>query len=404
MDNLDNIKSLRDRAKHNLLDEILPFWLKYSPDIVNGGFFGRISFDGTGISDAPKSLVLNSRILWTFSASYRMFGISLFLETAERAFDYILTHFIKKDPVFEGGYWLLNSDGSVREAVGNMQTYGQSFLLYAFSEYAAVSNNPAAYQYAELMFNFIDERCRLGNVYTEKPNQNKKDKFMLSMNTHLHIIEAITNYFRQCKDKRAETTLVNLIELFLNTIYNKKTHHQNMFFSDDGIPLSDKISYGHDIEFSWLLTEAAEVLRENGTNPLQAALLYDRCVVCVSEVADSVYREGIDTKCGALFDEGTPNYEIIHQNKIWWIQAEAVVGFFNAWQLCGDNRYLDAARDVMDYIDRNISDREYGEWYSSGIDSSPKSKVGYKADEWKCPYHNSRMALEIISRINNLII
>ncbi|MHB1153001.1 MAG: AGE family epimerase/isomerase [Eubacteriales bacterium] len=404
MNNPDSIKCLLNRMHHNLLDEILPFWLKYSPDKVNGGFFGRISRDGTGITDAPKSLVLNARILWTFSASYHMFGNSLFLETADRAFDYIITHFIKNDPEFEGGYWLLNANGSVREAVGNMHTYGQSFLLYAFSEYAAITNNPKAYKYAELMFNFIEQYCRLGNVYTEKPNQNKTDKLMLSMNTHLHIIEAITNYFRICKDKRVEASLLNLIELFLNTIYNKKTHHQNMFFTADGIPISDKISYGHDIEFSWLLTEAVEVLRENSSENLQAALLYDRCVVCVLEIVDSVYREGLDSNCGALFDEGTPSGEILHQNKIWWIQAEAVVGFFNAWQICGDERYLNAACGVMDYIDRNILDTDYGEWYSTGVDSFPKAQTGYKADEWKCPYHNSRMALEVISRISNTIL
>lgn len=399
MNKYDKMTCLRDRMRHNLLDNILPFWLNYAPDRVNGGFYGRIRRDGTATTDAPKALVLNARILWTFSAVYRMSGDKIYLETAEYAFDYIISHFIDRSSGFNGGYWLLNADGCVREAEGNMHTYGQGFLLYAFSEYAAATGKPEAYNYAGLIFDFIENHCRDGNTYREAPYRGG----LLSMNTHLHIIEPVTNYFRICHNKRVEASLINLIEVFLDIIYNAGTHHQNMFFSADGTPHSNKISYGHDIEFSWLITEAAEVLREYAPDASQTASLYDRCLKCASEAAGSVYREGIDASCGALFDEGMPDGKILHPGKIWWVQAEAVVGFFNAWQISGDERYLDAACGVTDYIEQYIIDREYGEWYSSGIDSSPKAQFGNKADEWKCPYHNSRMAIEIISRVNRNI-
>lgn len=400
MKSSDKIIYLHDRAQKHLNEIILPFWLKYAPDKVNGGFFGRITRSGTGIADAPKSLVLNARILWTFSAAYRMAGYPCYREAADRAFDYIMNHFIKFDSDFQGGYWLLNTDGSIREKVGDMHTYGQGFLLYALSEYAAMTGNPDSRKYAGYIFEFIEKQCRSGNYYTEKPFQNKAVGLSLSMNTHLHIIEPVTNYLRICKDIRAESSLINLILIFLNTIYDNKTNHQIMFFSESGKPLSDKFSFGHDIELSWLLTEAAEVLCQNNPASPDNMQLQRRCRECAVKIADSVYREGTDESCGALYDEGLPDGKIPHKNKIWWVQAEAVVGFYNAWQINGNPSYLDAACDVMEYIDRCLVDHDYGEWFGTGLDTAPQSKNGYKADEWKCPYHNSRMALELLARIS----
>ncbi|MDD4773205.1 MAG: AGE family epimerase/isomerase [Eubacteriales bacterium] len=401
MNSGDKIKHLHDKVQHDLLSGILPFWLKYAPDDNNGGFYGRINRDGSGISEAPKALVLNARILWTFSASYRVFDCLSYIKAADRAFNYIVEYFLTKEPENNGGYWLLNADGSVREAVGNMHTYSQAFLLYALSEYAMAADNAHAYRYAGLMFYFIDKFCRLGNLYTETPYQNKPNGLKLSMNTHLHVLEAITNYYRICGDKQTETSLINIIILFLETVYNKNTRHQNMFFNAEGISQSNTVSYGHDIEFSWLLTEAAAVLRANSADISRFPSLYEDCAICAADVAESVLTEGLDENCGALADEAI-NGKAIHNRKIWWVQAEAVVGFLNAWQSCGEERYLDAAYGIFDYIDHNIIDHEYGEWYHSGLDFTPEAKNGFKADEWKCPYHNSRMALEVIGRLKHI--
>ncbi len=401
MNDIEAMRRLYDKILLNLTEGILPFWLKYAPDETNGGFYGHITRDGKGDVNAPKSLVLNARILWTFSNAYQMLGYSSYINAADRAYHYITTHFIKNDPSFKGGYWLLNADGSVREAIGNMHTYGQSFLLYAFSEYASVTQNTEAYYYARCMYEFIDQHCRSGDVYTELPYQNNAGQYELSMNTHLHIIEAVTCYYRLCKSKDIENRLVSLIELFINKIYNKDTHHLKIYFNSDGDALTDHISYGHDIEFSWLLTEAAEALQIYAINNSRVAESLERCRICSYEIADSVIKEGIDFKSGALYDEADLNGKILHQDKVWWIQAEAVVGFFNAWQICGESRFFDMVNKIYDYIDRYLIDHEFGEWYKCGLDLSPNAKNGYKADEWKCPYHNSRMALEIISRIKN---
>jgi mannobiose 2-epimerase len=386
---------------HCLFVNILPFWVNHAPDNINGGFFGRIAKDGTPDLYSPKSLVLNARILWTFSAVFRLFGEKIYREAADRAFDYIISHFIDERSCFNAGYWLLNADGSVREATGKMHTYGQGFLLYAFSEYAAATHKSEAYDYADRMFDYLQNHCRYGNKYSERPFDCKDDSKILSMNTHLHIIEPVTNYFRIHQNKTPEDSLINLIEIFLDVIYNEKTHHQKMYFLENGTPLSDKISYGHDIEFSWLLCEAADILLKHSSNKMYASSLYDRCIKCAADTAAAVYQQGIDKSCGALFDEGLPDGSILHKNKIWWVQAEAVVGFYNLWQICGDERYHDAAYDIFDYIDKYIVDHENGEWYSSGIDSAPDAKNKNKANEWKCPYHNSRMAIEIITRINS---
>jgi mannobiose 2-epimerase len=216
-----------------------------------------------------------------------------------------------------------------------------------------------------------------------------------SMNTHLHILEAYTNLLRVWRDPLLEAKQAELAELTMDRILDASTGHFKLFFDNQWNSLSDHVSFGHDIEGSWLLVEAANVLGD--------AKLIRRARKSALAMADAVYAQGLD-RDGSLFYEADGQGKLIDPNKHWWAQAEAVVGFYNAFQLSGEARFRVASRRAWDYIEAKVVDRVHGEWHAKltpgGVpltakEDSDATLIG----PWKCPYHNSRVCLEMIERL-----
>jgi mannobiose 2-epimerase len=401
--------------KKDLVGNILPFWLEKAVDRKNGGFYGEILRDGTVKESAPKGLILNARILWTFSAACRLFGSSDYRLAADRAFAYLVEHFLDREG--EGAHYLLRADGGPENSA--KFTYAHGFLLYAFSEYARATGSAEAADRAGEVFRFIETRCKLGEgKYAEfakgsvlppmPPPPPRKEgepapppfdfSKLLSMNNHLHIIEPITCYFRINHSREVEEALSALLEVFLDKIYNKNFGHFDLFFGEDWTPLSHTNSYGHDIEGSWLILEAAEVLRQYAADQGRAETLLARSRACAAHMAEAVLREGLDPQNGAVYDEGDREGHITRAKKVWWAQAEGIVGFYNAYQITGADKFLTAASRLWDYIEAHIIDREGGEWFGTGTDSPTDENSDFKVNPWKCPYHNARAAFEMIER------
>jgi len=395
------IDSFLKSAQNELEKDILPFWINYSKDNEYGGFIGRMSNDGTIAKDAPKGLVLNARILWTFSAAYRYKKNDEYLQMAKRSFDYIMQHFWDKD--FGGAYWLLDYRGKPID--DSKELYGQSFLIYGLSEYYLATEDNAALEKAKELFYLIEKYCHddanKGYFETFSRGWSAADRAKLAtgdprekktMNTHLHLLEAYTNLYRAWKDKKLKIRLNELIEIFQKHIINSETFHFKLFFDEKWHSTKDIVSFGHDIEGSWLLCEAAEVLdQQEQTSQVKEIAL---------KMAEAVYEQGLDNDGGLFYEaRGT---DIIDTNKEWWPQAETVVGFINAYQLSGRKHFLRAALDCWKFIEQYIVNKTHGEWFwRVSCDGTPDLQEP-KISEWKCPYHNSRVCLETIRRLKEI--
>lgn len=391
-------KDWLDKIEAELKDNILQFWLENTVDEENGGFYGFISRDSTVNPQADKGLVLNTRILWTFSTAFRLYGESRYLEMADRAYRYITRYFT--DPQHGGLYWMLDYKGAVK--LSKKQVYGQAFAIYAFSEYYRATGDEGALTQAVELFYVLERHSYdpVGKGYIEalardwsETNENSlSDKDLnakKSMNTHLHVLEAYTNLYRVWPEPALRDKLRELIAVMLRHIVDNESYHFKLFFDMEWNSQNSHISYGHDIEGSWLIHEAAEVLGE-------PELLQESINVAVA-MAEVTLREGVDED-GGLFNEAEPG-KLLDSDKDWWPQAEAVVGFYNAYQLSGASPYLEAARKSWHFIESNLVDKEYGEWiWSVKRDGSPSGNIE-KVSPWKCPYHNSRACFEMIERL-----
>jgi len=393
--------TLRERVEKELLGNILPFWLKHTPDNEHGGFYGQIKNDLSVDPSANKGLILNARILWTFSAAHKVYGDELYLKTARRAFEYLLENFWDRD--FGGMYWMVDCHGNPVET--KKRIYGQAFTLYALAEYASECAGDSPLQRAIALHRLIEpashDRANCGYYetyerdWTLAAEQRLSDVDMdetKSMNTHLHMLEAYTNLLRRWNDPLLRERLRELLRIFLDRIIHPDTHHFRMFFDKQWDDRSRWTSFGHDIEGSWLICEAAEVLGD-------PEILTEARNEAV-RMAQAVYEQALDSDGGLLY-EGKGN-EIIDGDKHWWPQAEAVVGFLNAYELSGRDYFLQASERTWAFIENCIVDHQFGEWHSKVSRDGTPSNDKHKVDAWKCPYHNSRCCFQVMKRLDKL--
>jgi mannobiose 2-epimerase len=394
------LKDFSRRAGDQLFGRILPFWCGPAVDHQQGGWMGWLSNDLKPDRSQPKGLIVNSRILWVFSAVHRARPGKLFQEMAGRAFDFVTNRFW--DAEHGGAFWRLDDSGKVID--DSKKIYGQAFYIYALTEFHRAFGSPVALERAQELFELIERHAHDAKFggYVEVCNRGwseagadarLSDKDMnekKSMNNHLHVLEACTNLFRAWPELRVAERLRELIQLFLTRILDARTKHLHHFFDEQWQVRSNTYTFGHDIEASWLLCEAAEELGD--------AKLLERVRVVAVQMADVVLDEGVAGD-GGLCYEGKGG-KIIDHGKECWPQAEAVVGFLNAFQISGDKQFLIAARRVWNYIEKNLIDRVHGEWFwRINPDGRPDQKLP-KVSEWKGPYHATRACLETMRRLN----
>lgn len=381
-----------------LQKNILRFWLDKMVDQEHGGFYGRIDGHEHLHADAEKGAILNARILWAFSAAYRVLGDKTYLEAASRAKHYIIDYFI--DPEYGGVYWSLDCNGKPLDT--KKQFYAIGFAIYGMSEYARATGDAEALKVAIDLYRCIEEHAldHEYNGYIEAMTRDWQPiadmrlseldaNYPKSQNTHLHIIEPYTNLYRVWKSDELKASLHNLIDIFTDRILNPETHHLDLFFDMDWKRGAGALeSYGHDIECSWLIHEAALVLGD-------AEVL--KKVEPIVEMVAKASEKGLNAD-GSMVHEANLDTGYVDSDLHWWVQAEAVVGFFNIYQYFGDESALQKAQHCWTYIKKNLIDNENGEWHWSRRKDGTLNLDDDKAGFWKCPYHNSRMCLEIIER------
>jgi mannobiose 2-epimerase len=377
---------------------ILDFWAETSVDSLHGGFAGRIDAEGNPEPQADKGVILHTRLLWSFSAGARELGNATYRPLADRAFEYVTEYFI--DPEYGGVFWMLDAQGQPTET--RKQIYAQAFAIYALAEYNRLTGEQKALDEAVAIFRLLEEHShdpQAGGYFDSFDRQwQRMDETYLggqenppakTMNTHLHVLEAFTNLYRVWKDPLLGERLRELIDLHLGPIMNEENGHLELFFAPDWSVLGEEISYGHDIEAAWLLTEAAEVLGDE-------SVLEEVKPIAV-RIADITLKEGLDDDGGLLY-EASPE-GLTNTDKHWWPQAEAMTGFYNAYQLSGDSRFYEAARRNWNFTRRHLIDREHGDWrrFAKRDGTVPPGQTF--GGPWKTPYHNTRSCLEMMRRV-----
>jgi mannobiose 2-epimerase len=382
-------------AERELRENILPFWAGAAVDRERGGFHGWVGADLTVDRKHPKGLVLNARILWTFAAVYRRWPEPLYREMADRAFDYLLGHFW--DERHSGLVWTVDAGGRIRD--DRKQVYGLAFGIYALAEYARATGSGESLARAIELFHLIEQHALDGDGYLEALGRDWRriEDVRLSprdldaprsQNTHLHLLEAYAGLVQAWDDPEPRARLRALIEILVGRIRDPRTQHLILFQDEAWRRLSDTVSYGHDIEASWLLSEAAALLADEE--------LRGRTDAVALEMAGRVLAEGYDGDNGGIFNESGPDH--LDTNKDWWVESEAVVGFLNAFQLSGRREFLDAALATWRFIEAHMVDRVRGSWFARVTrDGQPFAELP-KVDLWTCPYHSARAALEILER------
>lgn len=393
-------KALASQMKEELIYDILPYWSEkmVRPD---GALLGRIDGHDNPDPAAPIGAIMTARVLWTFASAARVTGDASLLEMAHRAKSLIINHFYDKEN--GGTYWSLTPELEPED--DKKQIYAIAFVIYGLAELYRADGDEQALDYAKRLYADIESHSRdhEKNGYFEAFTRDwgpiadmrlsdKDANESKTMNTHLHILEAYTGLYRVWKDASLAEALRNLIVIFLEKILGADSHLK-LFFDDDWNCGYDTVSYGHDIEASWLLYEAAEVLGEED--------LLRRVRESVPGIVDAA-SEGFDPEKGMIYEK-YPLRNIVDADRHWWVQAESVVGYFNLWQLSGRQDCIENAVMAWEFIKNNLIDKSCGEWFWSIREDGSINRDDDKAGFWKCPYHNGRMCMEIIERVNNLV-
>jgi cellobiose epimerase len=387
---------LKNEVLINLTQNLLPYWSTKMVDFRNGGFYGHINASDQVFPDEDKGGILNARILWTYSSAYRILKDTTYLRLAKRSKEYIMSHFIDKE--FGGAYRSVKSTGEPSD--NRKQTYTQSFFIYGLAEYYRVTGDKDALKTAKEIFELF-EKFALDKkddgyfeVFTRDWNRThdmligeKTPKDEKTMNTHLHIMEAYTNLYRVWPDKRVADRLKDLVEIFLDKIVDAKTSHLICFMDKNWNRTSSMDSYGHDIESSWLLVEAAGLLKDTA--------LLARVKKTSIKIANAA-SEGLKPD-GSLVYEKDNLTGRINTERSWWAQAETIVGYLNAYEITGNEKYLDNSINCWNYTKNHLVDNKSGGWFSS-VSEKGITGLGDKGGFWVCPYHNGRMCMEVIER------
>ena len=391
------METLKKEMKQCLEDNILRYWIDKVTDNEHGGYYGRVDGHDQVHPEAEKGAILNGRILWAFSAAYRVLKKQEYLDAATRAKDYILDHFVDKE--YGGVYWSLDCEGKPLDT--KKQTYAIGFVIYGLSEYARATGDKQALDAAIKLYHdieahaydainggYVEALTREWNPIADMRLSDKDENGAKTMNTHLHVIEPYTNLYRVWPSKELRESIHRLLDVFTDKLYNKETHHLDLFFDNEWHGRRNIESYGHDIEATWLLWETALVLGEDDVKTKLEPIVVD-----LAKAAD----EGLQPDGSMIYEHWKDTGKTDRQRQ-WWVLCENVIGHVNLYQYFNDKDALTVAKDCWTYIDKHLVDHVNGEWHWAVDDNGKINLEDDKAGFWKCPYHNSRMCLEIIER------
>lgn len=412
----EKLQDLKTRTYRNATECIMPFWKKYMVDEENGGFYGGVDKNLNPIKNAPRSAVLMTRMLWSYSNAYDFTGDVEYAKLAKREYEYIRDYFW--DQTYGGVYWAVGPKGDPFDVI--KRTYAQACFLYAIAEYYTVFGDEEALDYAmktlKLLCNhvkqengaFLDSVCR---DWQEDPWV--RTWFLngggapILLNSHLHLFESVALLYRATRDEWVKSIVKNLSIFLLDNCVEYEKGHLKAGMDRKLNRIDHEIAYGHDLECAYLMEDAAELLGDPE--------LLEKTQKVVLMLAYNAVKEALDTEDGGVFNEKNDETGAIMKSKVWWVQCESLTGFLCAYEINRDEIFLDAAIKTYDYIEKYMSDWDKGEWYAVGLHSKADPEIeamdesffvvvgDEKANKTKCPYHNSRSMFGVSTRVDRLI-
>lgn len=388
---------MKDEVREELVSHIIPFWNRLRDDEF-GGWYGVTDFYGATDKKSEKGVILHSRILWFYSNAYMALGDPALLDNARHAFEFLSEKCYDRE--YGGVYWMMSFDGSPADDMKH--SYCQAFFIYALSSYYRASGDKKALDLAYKTFDIVEKNYADGTAYKEKlsrdfsrelANDELSENGLMAdktMNTTLHLMEAYTELYIADKSEKVLERLKFQLGLTYDKIYDKAGSKLMVFFDRDMNEIGDVHSYGHDIEATWLIDRACDAVNDERFSEK----LRGMNAAIAANIAGTAY----DRPTGSLLNECDKG--VVNRKRIWWVQAESVVGFLNAYQRKRGGEYLEIAERIWDFIRSSIVDkREGGEWFGELFDDGTPNSSHNAADPWKCPYHNGRMCLEVIERV-----
>lgn len=384
-----------EEIKEELVENIIPFW-KGMKDTKNGGFYGYLGYDLRLDMQAEKGCILNSRIIWFFANAYLLLKDESLLDYARHGFEFM------KDKCFDrehpGVFWSVDYEGNPLDTTKH--TYNQAFAIYALCAYFEASDDVKALELAYELFHVIEDHCTdeygyleaFKRDFTPESNEKLSENGVMAektMNTLLHVLEAYTQLYKVSRDDKVRTKLYRICDIIAAKVYNPALKRQEVFFDRQYNSILDLHSYGHDIETAWLVDRALEVLDD--------VEITDKIAPITKTLTQATYEVAFDGH--SLANECEKG--VVNTHRVWWVQAEAIVGFVNGWQKDkSEDKYLQAAQNLWEFIKAYVIDKRPGsEWYWE-VDETGKPFEGRPIVEpWKCPYHNGRMCFEVIERL-----
>ena len=387
------MERIAQSARKMLTGQLLPFWQALR-DEEHGGYYGYMDFDLRLDRQAEKGCILNSRILWFFSEAAMTTGDQSLTPYARHAYDFPRERCLDRE---QGGvYWSVSYDGQPLD--DTKHTYNQAFAIYALSAYYRLTGNTEALALARELFDLIESRCTDSGGYLEAftrdfhPASNEKlsENGVMAertMNTLLHVFEGYSGLYQAKKSPKVSAALERILDIYAGKVYNPKLQRQEVFFDKDYNTLIDLTSYGHDIESSWLIDWGCSLLENPG--------LAERIAAINSGLADSVLRAAFNGSLANECERGK-----VDGHRVWWVQAEALLGFVNEFAKHPDRTDCrDAAVSLWRYITEKLEDRRPGgEWFWRLDEAGEPDREKPVVEPWKCPYHNGRMCMELIRR------
>ncbi|GMW00707.1 MAG: hypothetical protein AMXMBFR84_18440 [Candidatus Hydrogenedentota bacterium] len=409
-----------NEVQNHLRDELLPFWLTHGVDKEYGGYLTYLDKDGNPTGETLKTHLCQTRMIYTYSSVHRAgFGSGEFLENARQGVNFMIEHFWDDD--HGGWFWTAQQDGTPVNQ--SKLTYGQSFAIYALSEFQMASGDYRGLEWAVKTYETIEALAsdnNYGGFYEflerdwqlKRPGKYGGDR--KSFDVHMHLMEAFTNLYEATGKEIYKRRTVEIISLIFNRILHPHsrlgvaqfmldwTPTRQILFNDvwgsdrdagedQGRPL-DNTSFGHNVEFGWLLLHAIRILE----------LDVEEYKPVLKKIFDHAAQYGVDYKNGGIFCEGSHGGEVTETNKEFWQQAECLVGFLDAYLLFGDEKYLDAYEAVHRFTMDHVINHKVGEWYPL-FDKDNNRLWDYMAHAWKINYHTVRSMVQSEARLLKIL-
>jgi mannobiose 2-epimerase len=411
------MKEYLKQSQDYFTNKLIPFWAERAVEKKYGGFQTNYDRNGKRTEVREKALLTQVRAIFSIAHTLRLgFDWPGGYEALEQGIDFLFNHLHDKE--YDGYYWIVDEDGTVID--DSKIIYGHSFLIYGLSEHALLTGDKRSRDEAIRIFDLLQEKVAdpdYGGYYEHFDRKfnlkaaRKDIKAFKSLDVHMHLMEAFTTLYELTNDSKHRKALEDVIDLIFDKMIEPKTGTGISMFTDKWEPINnveldtvwgrdrfdedgkspDITSYGHNIELTWLYLHSQDIL----------GIPREQSRARVVPVYEHTFARGVDWEYGGLYVEGERTGDATEKTKEFWQQAEAMIGFLDAYLFTKDEKYLKAYKNIHDFVFTKMINWDQGEWFAL-TERNGDLIWDYMGTNWKVFYHTVRGMAEIIKRLEKI--